>query len=335
MQTYLFREEDRPKFNIRRAGLISLVCIVLLLLAVAKSNPFELDSQTLEQIALEQQKQQRQSDMVFRFMDTPNEVEENPDPEFLSDANRIKKSSEPLTETPENNDPVSVGNSLELKQQPLPTVPSEPQPATPQRVPNQSQDQEPQKEEPTEEPPEEPEEPQETEAPKEPQPIDPTLDDPFAPKPYKKLSSKQRKDLAKKAEMEMMAQDRKPSGALTERYDNPNGSRANQTGFSIDTGGHDLGPYLNILKQLVKSNWRIPSIARYEVRGFSIIDFKLHKDGRITDAYIYTQSGYEPLDAASLNAITGIYKAPPLPKHIDEPFIPIKFGFYYNMRPRY
>ena len=334
MQTYHFREEDSPRFNIRRASIVALVLLLILLFMAAKANPLQLSPEEIEEMAALQEMRQR--DMVFRFIDTPEQVEENPEAEFLSDANRIKQSSPQLTETPKNQDPVSIGNSFELKQEPLPTVPSKPQQAqaqqqTTEKATNQKDSNTPK------ETPEEPEEPQDSTEEPDPLASETPLreNDPYTPKPYRKLSKNERKDLQKRAELEMVARDSSPSGALTERFDNPDGAAANQTGFSIDTAGHDLGPYLNILKQLVKSNWRIPSIARFEVRGFAVIDFKLHQDGRITDAYIYTQSGHEPLDTASLNAITGIFKAPPLPGHIKEPWIPIKFGFYYNMRPRY
>jgi len=331
MQPYLFREEDRPRFNLRSAGLMAVLLMLLLLLAITTTDPFRLDAKEIEQ--LEARREARQRDMVFRFMDTPDQVEENPDAEFLSDANRLKQSSPQLTETPENDDPVSVGNSQELKQQPLPTIPTQPQQAQPQVEPSPEQSEDVPQKEPA---PDEPEEPSPEPEPKEVEtPTDPTLNDPLAPKPYRKLTQSERKDVQKRAQREMVSRDQRPTGTFTERFDNPTGSAAPDTGFSIDTAGHDLGPYLKILKQLVKSNWRIPSIARFEVRGYAIIDFKLHQNGRITDAYVYTESGYEPLDTASLNAITGIYQAPPLPEHIDEPWIPIKFGFFYNMRPRY
>ena len=330
MQPYLFREADRPRFSLRSAGLLAVLLLLLLLAAITTTDPFRLNAKEVER--LEARRQERQRDMVFRFMDTPDQVEENPNAEFLSDANRLKQSMKPLTEQPENNDPVSIGNSLELKQEPLPTVPTPPQQAQPQAKPTPKQEDASQ-EKPT---PETPEEPQTEREPNEVEPLaDPTLEDPFAPKPYRKLTKSELKDAQKEAQMEMVARESRPPGAVTERFDNPNGSAAPDMGFSIDTAGHDLGPYLKILKQLVKSNWRIPSIARFEVRGFAVVDFKLHQNGRITDAYIYTESGYEPLDTASLNAITGIYQAPPLPEHIQEPWIPIKFGFFYNMRPRY
>lgn len=332
MRNYYFREEERPKFNIRSAGFIAILLLVLLLISVVKTDPFRLDASELQEVVA--LREARQQDMVFRFMDTPDNLEENPDAEFLSDANRIKQSAPQQTERPENKDPVSLGNSFELKQEPLPTLPSPPQPAQPRVKPIAPQDNQQPNRETT---PEEPEPPNQEPPPKDlaPKTTDPSATDPFAPKPYRKLSKQERKDAQKEAQLEMMARDRQTGGKFTERFHNPSGRSAPQAGFSIDTAGHDLGPYLNILKQLVKSNWRIPSIARFEVRGFAVVDFKLHQDGRITDAYLYTDSGYEPLDTASLNAITGIYKAPPLPEHIDEPFIPIKFGFFYNMRPRY
>ena len=123
--------------------------------------------------------------------------------------------------------------------------------------------------------------------------------------------------------------------AETSRFDNPAGSSAPFLGVSVETKRSDLGPYLKILKQLIQGNWRIPNIARYEVSGVSGIFFKIRKDGTIEGVSIGHSSTFEPLDVAALNAVTNTNPAPPLPSHVEEEWIPIKFGFYYNVRPNY
>ena len=108
-----------------------------------------------------------------------------------------------------------------------------------------------------------------------------------------------------------------------------------QTGISVETSRDDIGAYLKILRQLVKGNWRIPPIGRYEVSGVAVVYFKLYKDGRITEAAVVSSSTYEELDSSALKAVTNSYQAPPLPPNVEEEWLPMKFGFYYNIRPNF
>ena len=106
------------------------------------------------------------------------------------------------------------------------------------------------------------------------------------------------------------------------------------TGLSIETSRDDLGAYFKILRQLVKGNWRVPSIARFEVSGVSAVSFRIHKNGKISHVVLSDSSSHEPLDTSSMNAIINT-SPPPLPDHVEEDWIPVRFGFYYNMRPHY
>jgi len=71
--------------------------------------------------------------------------------------------------------------------------------------------------------------------------------------------------------------------------------------------------------------------ASFDTTGIS---FRIHQDGTITDVGVALSSRFEPLDVASLNAINNT-NPPPLPDHVDDEYVPIKFGFYYNLRPNY
>ncbi len=159
---------------------------------------------------------------------------------------------------------------------------------------------------------------------------------PDAPKPYRKLT---REELlaARREAMRDVDLTQANSGRTTQgtSYNNPRGSTAPNLGaMTVETNRSDLGAYLKILRQLVKANWRIPNIARYEVAGVTGISFLIHKDGTISDVQIALSSRFEPLDVAALNAINNT-SPPPLPDFVEEETVPIKFGFYYNMRPNY
>lgn len=391
---YLFREEEKPRFNIQHSGLVGLILAALLLWLLWESKDvFSLSAAELDVLQeLAEQDQQQERPMTFRFMEAPEDDEEV-DAKFLSDANRIQKA--PVPDAPnEDPDPFSEGNTYELENapelanQPRPTVPVQPQPSFMDRRPSHEATltPPPEQNEPTAQPteveelqPEEVEEPQDnpneeeprevpeteaeetstTELPNEPEPLDiegssveaePTEIEkvgkeapgqgtvplpPNAPKPYKKMSIEEQLTARREAAQNM---DFTHGGARVvqgARYNNPTGAGSPNLGLTVETNRSDMGPYLKILKQLVQGNWRIPNIARFEVAGVTGISFKIHKDGRISDVQVALTSRYEPLDVAALNAINNTDPAPPLPQHVEEDFVPIKFGFYYNMRPRY
>lgn len=347
MEALVFREEEKPRFGFRTALLLSLLLLALLFFVVRQARPFSLSQEELALLA--ERKQELERELTFRFLDEPENVEENDNPEFLSDANRVKESQQQAEVEPENNDPISQGDTFELENAPVagpqnnPTPPSlainqpelQAQPKVAEASPAEENPNEVQEE------PEEVE-PSEVEAP-EPSPFEPSQGkvalDPGAPKPFKPLSKADREAVKERAAAELRRMVSQPSPATPpgggSRFDNPAGSPSERLGFSIDTGEHQLGPYLEVLKQLVKANWRVPSIARFEVSGIAVVTFNLHKDGRITDAFISRSAEIEPLDTSSLNAIVNVVKAPPLPQHIKEDKIPIRFAFYYNIRPRY
>jgi colicin import membrane protein len=349
MEALVFREEEKPKFNFRTAFLMSLLLLLLLFFIVRQTKPFSLSE--AEMLALAERKEELERELTFRFLDAPSNVDENEDPEFFSDADRVKASQQQAELEPENNDPISRGDTYELENAPMPAPIQQPTPPSPaiQQPDQQAQPEvaEASQSEPQEDPneiQEEPEEvqPQEVEAP-EPSMFEPSQGniplDPGAPKPFRPLSKADREVAKQRAAAELRRMEAQPQAATPpgggRRFDNPAGSPNERLGFSIDTGQHQLGPYLEVLRQLVKANWRVPTIARFEVSGVAVVSFNLHKDGMITDATITRSAEIEPLDTSSLNAIINVYKAPPLPQHIKEDKIPIRFAFYYNVRPRY
>jgi len=318
-----FPEAERPRFTLSQAMLMVLL-IVLALMWWAESrswSPFTLSARELAALREEQQEQER--DLVFRFLNAPTIEEAPPEVDFYSDANREFLSRQDQELPPENDDPISRGDTYELEQRsanpvPLPrnpvTVPTD-QPPLPEVTESEATETESAQEDPS---------------------IIPQFDG--GPKPYRKPTQQEQELARKRAQKQMAIASTAPSrgpGYDRNQYENPMGRSAPKLGFSIDTAGHDLGPYLNKLKQLVRGHWRIPTIAQFEVSGFAVVEFKLHRDGRITDTVVRQSSRYEPLDVSAFNAIHTIHTAPPLPSHIDEEWIPIKFGFYFNMRPPY
>lgn len=358
--SYHFREEEKARFNLTKSGAIALVLLALLFLIGQKAQPFTPDAEEIARLQALREEQQRE--LKFRFSDSPEEEIEN-DAEFASDANRQKRA--PVQTENDNLEPQSEGDSYELKnnQAAPPAVAQKPSPriVQPESQPSESEPQEQQAEttteeaapeDPKEEPQEEPQEevaealPDEPSEPKETNPLEEvtktdkgqvSVADPYAPKPYRKLTRDELMKARSAAIRDMNIADAaaiQPGTANAETYHNPEGSGADFLGLTVETTRHDMGDYLAILRQLIKGNWRIPNIARYEVSGVTGVSFKIHKDGSFSDVKVIHASGHEPLDVSSLNAVNNT-RAPALPDHVDEEWVPIKFGFYYNMRPRY
>jgi len=337
MNAYLFRDEEKPKFNFGLASALALLLLSLLLWLGNESDLFQLSAAEIARLDALRKEQER--DLTFRFMDAPEDIVEKRDAKFLSDADHLQR-SQPSPQAPNQDpDPFSQGDTYELKERQAeaasrPAVIQPPSPQAPERLTEKEAKEA--KEAVTEEadvPDPEKEAEEKTEDVAEAGDL-PLLAN--APKPYHKLTEQERSRASQQALADLrMAESDVRRNQESSQYHNPTGSSQPMTGLTVETNRSDLGDYLRILRQLIKGNWRIPSIARYEVAGVTGISFRIHKDGSISDVYVALGSNYEPLDTAALNAINNTHPAPPLPAHVEEEWIPIKFGFYYNMRPRY
>jgi TonB family protein len=338
-----FREPQPDRFGLRHSLGLALLLLMLLFWLMDQFGwfSFEMDPATLAQLQQEQALLQR--DMVFRFVDSPpDDLTPKPDA-ALSDADRQAKSKTEEELEPENNDPFSRGDTYELTDseggspsEPLPSTKA--QKADPDTASNVS-------ESPLKPPAPVMQAKQEREKKKTDTEEGTTESSPQGnlptwsgmPKPYQPPSQTTVAEAESQAQQALRSLSQQSEAQRTaqegKRHQNLQGKRMPHIGFSVDTAGHELGPYLQRLIDLVRSNWRIPNIARLEASGVTAIAFDLYQDGSIKEARVYSESGFEALDAASLNAITNTHPAPPLPQHIKEASIPIEFGFYYNVRP--
>lgn len=89
----------------------------------------------------------------------------------------------------------------------------------------------------------------------------------------------------------------------------------------------DFGPYMAHLQRNIKHNWFPP---RGEESKHITVQFKVYRDGSVSDASIVCSSGLASADAAALKAITGAGKFAPLPAG-SPPEIDIQFTFDYNV----
>ena len=337
--TYRFREIEKPRFSLQSGFLSAMLFLMLFFFLLDQSKILQVQLTPEEIQKIKESQDELERDLLFRFIESPEDDIIPKKDTAYSDLDRKAKSMTNEELEPENEDPFSRGESFELKQRNEPEPEDSPQPAKPlslDQIPTPAA------------PPTMPEEPEPVEEDKEKKDL-PELDteretEKFgkiptwtgAPKPYRPPSKEELKQANEAAKQALAKESRfkqQNQARESEQYDNLEGRATPSIGFSIDTAGHDLGPYLKLFIQLVKGNWRIPNIARLEASGVTGIEFKLHKDGSITEAHVLSESGFEALDSSSLNAILNTHPAPPLPAHIEEEWIPIKFGFYYNVRP--
>jgi TonB family protein len=139
--------------------------------------------------------------------------------------------------------------------------------------------------------------------------------------------------------------DRRQTGALgdalrnlnkyvqNQKFNNPSGN-ANEPGSEIqfDTKGVEFGPWLRRFVAQVRRNWFIPQAAM-TFRGRVILQFNIHKTGRITDLAIVSPSDIESFNRAAYNAILGSSPTEPLPPEYPDEKALFTVTFYYNQEP--
>lgn len=101
-----------------------------------------------------------------------------------------------------------------------------------------------------------------------------------------------------------------------------------------DTRGVDLGPYVTRIVNVVRPHWYavIPPSARAPLmkKGTLLIQFRVTKDGNVTDLQYVQSSGDVALDQAAHDGITSSAPFPPLPKDFACEYVALRFHFYYN-----
>jgi TonB family protein len=118
-----------------------------------------------------------------------------------------------------------------------------------------------------------------------------------------------------------------------ETFHNPQGG-VTDPGATIqfDTKGIEFGPWIRRFVARVKRNWFIPQAAM-TFRGRVVIQFNIHKDGRITDVIVAGPSSIDAFNRSAFNAILGSNPVEPLPPEYPEPVAAFTVTFFYNEEP--
>lgn len=118
-----------------------------------------------------------------------------------------------------------------------------------------------------------------------------------------------------------------------ETFNNPQGG-VDDPGAQIqfDTKGVEFGPWLRRFVAQVRRNWFVP-YAAMTFRGRVVLQFNIHRDGRITDVVVAQPSSIDAFNRAAYNAILGSNPTTPLPPEYPEPMAFFTVTFYYNEQP--
>lgn len=101
-----------------------------------------------------------------------------------------------------------------------------------------------------------------------------------------------------------------------------------------DPQGVDMRPYLAQILTIVRGNWRrvIPQSVRMgTLRGRTVVEFIINRDGSIPKLVTAESSGLDPLDRAAIAGLSMSNPLPPLPADYKGFQIRLAFSFAYNM----
>lgn len=102
--------------------------------------------------------------------------------------------------------------------------------------------------------------------------------------------------------------------------------------IQFDTRGVEFGPWLRRFVAQVRRNWFVP-YAAMTFRGRVVLQFNIHKDGRITEIAVVSPSDINAFNLAANNAILGSNPTEPLPPEFPDPTAFFTVTFYYNENP--
>ena len=104
-----------------------------------------------------------------------------------------------------------------------------------------------------------------------------------------------------------------------------------------DPAGADFKAYLTRILAIVRGNWKrvIPESARMgTLRGRTVMEFIINRDGSIPKLVTAQSSGIEPLDRAAIAGLSMSNPLPALPADYKGFQVRLAFTFTYNLPTR-
>jgi TonB family protein len=112
------------------------------------------------------------------------------------------------------------------------------------------------------------------------------------------------------------------------------GARHAAVELQSDPQGADFKPYLTRILAIVRANWRVvipQSVRMGTLRGRTVMEFVINRDGSIPKMVTSESSGLDPLDRAAIAGLSMSNPLPPLPADFKGQQVRLAFSFSYNM----
>lgn len=111
------------------------------------------------------------------------------------------------------------------------------------------------------------------------------------------------------------------------------GRQAESMELKSDPMGVDFRPYMRQILYAIKKNWMAvyPEAARRGLRGETVLQFRIAKQGLVAKVIFHSESGSKALDEAAVAAISASNPLPPLPREFKGNQIDLQLSFKYNM----
>ncbi len=108
--------------------------------------------------------------------------------------------------------------------------------------------------------------------------------------------------------------------------------------FALSTYKWEWAPYMLEFQRKLKRHWYAPP-AYYRlglISGYTIVQFKIDRQGRLQDLKVLRQVGHHSLQESSVNAIESTFPFMPLPDDFPDPFLTVTMKMIYpNLRKWY
>jgi len=115
------------------------------------------------------------------------------------------------------------------------------------------------------------------------------------------------------------------------------GSAAGGIEILTDTEGVNFNSYIKEVYSSVKKRWfsNMPPSIEKGNQGVNAVEFRILQDGTVPQDFVkmVQHSGKSDLDAASLEAVREAGPFSHLPEKFSQPFVLLRFNFYYNLKP--
>jgi TonB family protein len=125
----------------------------------------------------------------------------------------------------------------------------------------------------------------------------------------------------------IVAPEPEPQPVLPERKPDQAKSASENEDLKLDVEDFPFSYYLAIIKSRIESNWEPPVSARTVLTRKAVAQFRILRNGEITDVNIADASGDFLFDRSALRALSLANPLPPLPPDFPKGSLGVQFAF--------